>query len=178
MQVSARVLFFACALAAVVPLLSARPQTSVATSAMPAWPTHFEGKPLRQLPLGTREQRFAADFPGHIARFADGEREVVIRWVSRETRMLHPASDCFRGLGYAVTPQPLSVDASGARWGTFVASHGEQRLEVRERIYDSAGNEWTDVSAWYWAAATGTSRGPWWAITTAQVANAPPGLQH
>jgi hypothetical protein len=114
------------------------------------------------------EQRFASDFPGRIARFSDGEREVVIRWVSRETRKLHPASDCFRGSGYAITPEPLAVDADGTRWGSFLASRGAQRLHVRERIYDASGEEWTDVSAWYWAATAGKSRGPWWAITTAE----------
>ena len=47
------------------------------------------------------EQRFAARFPGAIARFSDGERVIVLRHVERPTRMLHPAADCFRGLGYA-----------------------------------------------------------------------------
>jgi hypothetical protein len=144
----------------------------------PSWPTYFEGRLLRSLPLGEREKRFAADFPGGIARFTDGEREIVMRWVSRETRMLHPASDCFRGLGYSITPRPLRVDTTGAKWGAFTATHGNQRLDVRERIYDAAGHQWTDVSAWYWSAATGKSQGPWWAITTAQVAIETAALQH
>jgi hypothetical protein len=169
MRVSVRVLLAVCAIVAVAPLLSTRSQSlPVTADSAPAWPTHFEGRPLRALPLGLREQRFAADFPGRIGRFTDGEREIVIRWVSRETRMLHPASDCFRGLGYSITPKPISVDSNDARWGTFVAGRGGQRLEVRERIYDGEGNEWTDVSAWYWAAATGESRGPWWVVTVAQ----------
>lgn len=178
------VLLIACAIAALTPTLSARHALSAAPpsadhqNSAPVWPTRFEGKPLRSLPLGERERRFAADFPGHIARFTDGEREIVMRWVSRETRMLHPASDCFRGMGYTLTPRPLSVDSTGARWGAFIARHGNQRLDVRERLYDDAGNEWTDVSAWYWAATTGTSRGPWWAITTAQVAIESAALQH
>jgi hypothetical protein len=171
MRANGKALWIMCAVAAIVPLLSSRSESALGPRvSAPAWPTHFEAKPLRSLPLGLREQRFAADFPGRIARFTDGEREIVIRWVSRETRMLHPASDCFRGLGYSITPQPLSVDTTGARWGGFIASRGDQRLDVRERIYDNSGNEWTDVSAWYWAAATGKSEGPWWAVTVASVA--------
>jgi hypothetical protein len=166
MRASARVLLFACALAAIVPLLGARPSTMPAGD-FPEWPTHFAGKPLHTLSLGAREERFAADFPGRIGRFSDGEREIVIRWVSRETRKLHAASDCFRGIGYSITPRPLAVDKDGARWGTFVARRGEERLDVRERIYDAHGNQWTDVSAWYWAATTGKSQGPWWAVTIA-----------
>lgn len=166
MRASARALFFACAIAAVVPLLGARPQPAPVGN-FPGWPSQFVGKPLRALPLGPTEQRFATDFPGRIGRFSDGEREIVIRWVSQGTRKLHPASDCFRGTGYSITPQPLAVDPDGARWGTFLATRGEQRLDVRERIYDTSGNQWTDASAWYWAAAMGESAGPWWAVTVA-----------
>src|SRR5262245_52704481 len=164
--VSAKALFLACAIAALVPLLGARPPAALSGD-FPGWPTHFAGRPLRELPLGPVEQRFAADFPGRIGRFSDGEHELVIRWLSQETRKLHPASDCFRGSGYSITPQPLFVDADGARWGAFIAKRGEQQLDIRERTYDAAGNQWTDVSAWYWAAATGKSAGPWWAITIA-----------
>jgi hypothetical protein len=159
-------LLFACLVAAVVPLLGAQPNPAP-VGEFPGWPTHFAGKPLRALPSGARERRFAADFPGRIGRFSDGERELVIRWVSLETRKLHPASDCFRGIGYSIAPRPLAVDADSARWGKFVATRGKERLEVRERIYDARGNQWTDVSAWYWAAITGKSQGPWWAITIA-----------
>jgi hypothetical protein len=166
MRVSARVFLVACGLAALVPLLGARWQPT-STGEFPGWPSHFEGKQLRELSLGATEKRFAIDFPGRIGRFTDGEREVVIRWVSRETRKLHPAVDCFRGVGYSVTPQPLYVGADGSRWGTFVATREDERLEVRERIYDASGHQWTDVSAWYWAATMGQSDGPWWAITVA-----------
>jgi hypothetical protein len=162
-------LFIACTVAAIVPLFGARAQPA-AVGKFSGWPTQFAGKPLRELPLGPLEQRFALDFPGRIGRFFDGEREIVIRWVSQETRKLHPASDCFRGNGYSITPQPLRVDADGARWGAFFAKRGAMRLDVRERIYDDAGNQWTDVSAWYWAAATGESAGPWWAVTVASAA--------
>lgn len=166
MRTSSGMLLLVCSVAAFAPLLGARPDPALVGD-FPAWPTQLAGRPLRALPLGATEQRFAADFPGRIGRFSDGEREIVIRWVSNQTRKLHPAIDCFRGIGYAITPQPLAVDADGVRWGRFVARRGEERLEVRERIHDASGNHWTDVSAWYWAATTGKSPGPWWAITIA-----------
>jgi hypothetical protein len=161
-----RVFFLVCVVAAIVPLFGAQaPPPRIGN--FPGWPSELAGKPLRMLPLGPIEQRFAEDFPGRIARFSDGEHEIVIRWVAQETRRLHPASDCFRGSGYSVKPQALIVDSDGARWGSFIAARGGEQLTVRERIYDGAGNQWTDVSAWYWAATTGKSRGPWWALTIA-----------
>jgi len=160
----------ACVIAALAPLLSAQPQPP-APSGFPGWQTHYDGKPLRELPLSSLERRFEENFPGRLGRFSDGEREIVIRWVSRETRKLHPAVDCFRGVGYRVTPQPIEVDPKGERWGSFLAVRGGKTFSVRERVYDGAGNSWTDVSSWYWAALREISPGPWWAVTIAQTKN-------
>jgi hypothetical protein len=137
----------------------------------PEWPTHFRDRPLTQLPLGALEERFAKRFPGAIARFTDGERVLVIRHVTRPTRQLHPAEDCFRGLGYRLErPQPM-VDAAGDQWRCFIAERDGQRVRVCERIH-GADAAWTDTSAWFWAAQYGG--GPWWAITL--VASAGRGL--
>jgi hypothetical protein len=35
---------------------------------------------------------------GRIAHFTDGEREAVLRRVTKATRKLHPASDCIAGV--------------------------------------------------------------------------------
>lgn len=161
----------ACLLAALAPLLPAtlskrRDATPPATTAAPQWPTHFENRALTALPLSEREQRFGRDFPGRLARFTDGKREIIIRWVTAATRKLHPAADCFAGIGYEVRPQPLRVDAAGQRWGSFTAVRREDRLRVYERIYTDAGESWTDASAWYWAAEE--AAGPWWAVTVTE----------
>ena len=63
--------------------------------------------PLKELvtwkaTLGPIEERFARRFPGAIARFTDGERVLIVRQVTRPTRQLHPADDCFRAIGYTV----------------------------------------------------------------------------
>lgn len=159
----------ACLIAAAVPLLSA-PAAPPPSTDFPGWPAHYEGKTLRALPLTALELRFAESFPGRVARFSDGKHEFVMRWVSSETRKLHPAADCFRGSGYAITPQPIVVDANGARWGSFLAVRGKDRISVRERIHDAAGNSWTDVSSWYWAALRNQTQRPWWVVTIAAAA--------
>lgn len=159
----------ACLLAALVPWLpiKSKPQGVGDEVAFPGWPTHFEGRVLTSLPLSKRELRFSGDFPGRIARFTDGRREIIIRWVTEATRKLHPASDCFEGVGYSVSPLPLRVDEAGQRWGSFTAVRQNEKLRVIERIYRDSGDSWTDVSAWYWAAGE-QDTGTWWAVTVAE----------
>jgi hypothetical protein len=136
------------------------------------WPTHFRDQPLTQLPLSELEQRFARRFPGAIARFTDGERVLILRQVYRPTRQLHPAVDCFSALGYSVgKPRPI-VDADGAQWSCFSASRDGSSLRVCERIHDSDGGAWTDMSSWFWAAQYGG--GPWWATTVVESATSQP----
>jgi hypothetical protein len=100
-----------------------------------------------------------------VAAFTDGDRTILLRWVARETRKLHPAAHCLRGLGYAVRPGPVWRDAAGRNWGTTRAVRGGAVWTVRERICDTAGSEWTDVSAGWWDAWRGRNAGPWWAAT-------------
>lgn len=156
-----------CAVAALAPFLSAHSEPQrVHAASFPGWPAQFEGAALQPLPLTERERRFTNDFPGRIARFTDGKREIIIRWVTEATRKLHPAADCFQGLGYNVKPLPLRVEKDGTLWASFAAVKGEERLNVYERIHGDAGESWTNVSAWYWSALG--SEGPWWAITIAE----------
>lgn len=170
----------ACLAAAVLPLADALPAVSGAAGSDPVtavgarssaieWPTHFRGRPLTQLPPTALEARFAARFPGAVARFTDGEQLLIVRHVRRATRLLHPASDCFRAAGYAVADARAAVDPEGVRWRCFVASRGAERLRVCERIgerFDDAGEAgWTDVSAWFWDAQWRRASSAWWALT-------------
>ena len=132
------------------------------------WPREWQGRPLRQLALSAIEQRFAAQFPGRIARLTDGEQVLVWRAVHAPTRMLHPAADCYRGLGYHVAQTRLEADAQQQLWRCFAAERDGQRLRVCERIVDAHGRSYTDASSWFWAAQLGLSAGPWHAITTAR----------
>lgn len=165
---SAGLCLTALALSALVPLLPHDSAPTHATSAEPNWTESFEGRRLTRLPLSQREQRFHRNFPGRVARFTDGERELVVRWVAEETRRLHPAADCLRGAGYTVTPLPQHVDDEGNAWSCVEAVRKGERLCVRERVHDLDGGSWADVSAWYWAARLGNTQGPWWAVTVAE----------
>lgn len=129
------------------------------------WPQAWEGRRLRPLALSAVEQRFAAQFPGRVLRLTDGEAVLVWRDVDRPTRMLHPAADCYRALGYRIEPAGLEHDAGARLWRCFTAAQGRQRLRICERIEDAAGTSFTDASSWYWAALLGHSKGPWQAIT-------------
>lgn len=131
-------------------------------------PREWAGRPLRPLALGAVEQRFAAQFPGRIARLTDGEQLFVWRQVNRPTRMLHPAADCYRGLGYRIDQARLERDAQARLWRCFIAERNGQRLRVCERIEGSDGQSFTDASSWFWAAQLGHAGGPWQAITIAR----------
>lgn len=130
-------------------------------------PTEWQGTPLRPLALSEVELRFAKHFPGTLARLTDGRQVLVLRTVTQPTRMLHPATDCYRGLGYRIRNEQLEEQADKTRWRCFVAERGGRAVRVCERIEDAQGQGFTDTSAWYWASAAGQSAGPWKAITVA-----------
>ena len=160
----------ALALCATVALVQALLPATAPTSAAPAWewPTQWDGAALRPLALTPVEQRFARQFPGQLARLTDDRQALVLRHVTAPTRMLHPAADCYRALGWRIADIRLEDDAQQRRWRCFVASRsGGAPLRVCERITDAQGQAFTDTSAWYWAAVRGASTGPWLAVTTA-----------
>jgi exosortase/archaeosortase family protein len=136
-------------------------------SATTELPREWKGRPLRPLALGAVEARFASHFPGRIERLTDEESVLVWREVRSPTRMLHPATDCYRGLGYRVVDARLERDAETRLWRCFVAERDGRRVRVCERIEDARGASFTDASSWFWAAQLGRSTGPWHAITVA-----------
>jgi hypothetical protein len=168
-SISLMVFVLACVVAALAPLAGGAGGNRAVLDGFPGWPAEFEGRALTALPLTAIEERFQENFPGRVGRFSDGSREIIIRWVSEGTRKLHSAGDCFKANGYVLTAQPVLV-ADGKRWSGFMAVRGAQQLDVRERIHDAAGGQWSDVSAWYWASQLGQTSGPWWAITVARTA--------
>jgi len=132
------------------------------------FPAQWNGAELRPLALSEVEHRFAQRFPGTIARLTDGQHVLVLRTVRRPTRMLHPATDCYQGLGYRISDERLESIAGQARWRCFIAKRSGQQLRVCERIEDAQGQTFTDTSAWYWATVAGKSTGPWQAVTVAR----------
>jgi hypothetical protein len=144
------------------------PAAARAVAAQTLAATHLRDRPLTRQPLSTLEARFAANFPGAIARFRADEASVIVRQVAVATRQLHPAADCFRAAGYTLGAVRTHEGAREKRWSCFVASQGGRQWRVCERIADPSGRQWTDVSSWYWHALwsqRAAGAGPWWAIT-------------
>lgn len=160
-----------CVIAGLVPFRS--PTHANTTMALPDWPTQWDGREISQVPLSGRDEKFSENFPGRIAKFTDGQREFVFRWVTTGTRQLHSSADCFRGAGYTITPQPAFRDQSERQWSVFLARRDSRQLLVRERIVDQQGREWTDVSAWFWSVALGQTQGPWLSVTAVEAHDAP-----
>lgn len=131
------------------------------------WPTRFEGRPLHRLPAGPGDALLARDFPGHVARFGDGRRHIVLRQVARATRLLHPPRDCFAALGFAIEALPMR-QVAGGHASCFMARRGATGLTVCEHIRAADGAVFSDVPAWYWPALTGGSPGPWLAVMTVE----------
>jgi len=167
--------FWKCACALAVPLcLAAGAWNALASSHAAAaprppleLPSQWDGRRLRPLVLTDVEQRFAKQFPGRIARMTDGDNVIVLRTVIKPTRMLHPAADCYRGVGWRIEHVRLQLDEDHMLWRCFDARRGGEGLRVCERIVDAQGRAFTDASSWYWAAMLEKSHGPWQALTVA-----------
>ena len=153
--------------AVVTPLM---PQRVATLPPLAPWPVRFEGRPLVRLPAGPSDALLARGFPGHVARFSDGKRQIVLRQVARATRLLHPPRDCFAALGYVIAPLPMQTVAGG-RASCFEAKRGGAGLTICEHIRDARGVVYPDVPSWYWPALTGDSAGPWLAVMTVERAS-------
>lgn len=151
-------------------LATSAPATAATAAELPR---DWQGAPVRPLALSAVEQRFAERFPGRITRLTDGRQIVVLRDVAVPTRMLHPAADCYRALGYRIEGERLETTAgAGGLQRCFVARQGSTALRVCEQIEDARGQRFADTSAWYWAATMGRSSGPWRAVTVTQALGA------
>lgn len=130
------------------------------------WPAEFEGQVLHPLPLSGMEEAFAASFPGAIAHFRCGDRQVIFRKVTRATRRLHSSATCLKAAGYKV--QSVTADIHrGQAWASYGASRGGTTLQVREQVRSASDprRTWTEVSHWFWHATFHPDDGPWIAVT-------------
>lgn len=163
-----RTLMLSMIVAALTPFLATSERTHQESRETLEWPHEFRGRPLTRVDLNEDERRFLADFPGSVARFTDGEYDIIMRWVREPTRRLHPAEDCYRGWGYEVSQSRIHNDGDGTRWRCFKARLGDQEREVCEHMRDLEGQHFTDVSAWYWSATLHETGGPWLVTTIAR----------
>lgn len=153
--------------AALVPLLTGTPEAMHNATPEIDWPSEIHGKKLSPLPMTEQERGFSQGFPGEIRRFSDGQREIIIRHITRASRKLHASADCLRGSGFQIQPQPIRRELNGQLWGCVKAERNGNRYRICERIYNAAEQSWYDVSSWYWSALLQNTQGPWWAITIA-----------
>jgi exosortase/archaeosortase family protein len=159
---------FAAALIPALPMARTSSMPSSFGMSFPGWPTEFGGKALRPEKLQPREERYYRDFAGRIAKFTDGKRQIIIRWLPENLGDFHMTQRCFRALGYELHAQPAWRDEHGQFWSTFHAIGTHESLVVHERILDTRGHAWTDESAWRWDVLWRKTGGPWWAYTIAQ----------
>jgi hypothetical protein len=163
----ARLLFvLLAAAAAFAPLLRATGSSTAA--ALRPWPASFEGRALTPMPPAPEDKLLAASFPGHVARFSDGRRQIVLRQISSPTRRLHPARDCFRALGYDIAPAPMRLASGRGPASCFTARKAGRILRACEQVTDSDGRSSPDISSWYWSALLGSDSGPWLASLTVE----------
>jgi hypothetical protein len=154
------------AAAAAAPLVSSGVEAERPAAA--AWPERFEGRALAPLPAAPEDAVLARAFPGRVARFSDGRRQIVLRQIAAPTRRLHPASDCFRATGYAIRPAPMQVAAGRGPSSCFLATRAGRTFRICERIAGGGGRSWPDVSSWYWSALVDPASGPWLAALTVE----------
>ncbi len=132
------------------------------------WPKSFEGTPLVALPLSALEQRVFSQFPGQVKRFQARSAQLIIRKVQQATRQLHPATDCFRALGYTIGNHRHFRDKLGRTWSQFKATKNDLRLSVRELVAAQDGTHWPDIGYWYWHALWHSDAGPWTSYLVAE----------
>jgi exosortase/archaeosortase family protein len=154
-----------CVVAASAPLVQARSVDAALAIKPDQWHDRAKQCNLKRIPLTAMEKQFQSRFPGDIAKFSDGQSEVIFRTIKSPTRQLHPAEDCLRGSGYILSKDSLTKDEHGVLWHTIQAQRGDKNFKVSERIIDHHGQSWLRVSDWYWAAVVGQTKGPWMSIT-------------
>jgi exosortase/archaeosortase family protein len=153
----------ACVCSAGAPLF-ALPVAHMRSTDFPGWPTHFDGHALVRIELQDYERRYAAEFPGRLARFTDDNRQIMFQWLPTHSRSVHSAADCLRNVGYRVRHGPVLIDRQSTRWSSATATRDGVTVRVRERIESAAGQHWQDVSAWYWDAILDRTTGPYWVV--------------
>lgn len=152
--------------AATAPFVPMRDR-SAAVAADTPWPDTYDGRRIVALAPAPEDSLLAKSFPGSVARFSDGSRQIVLRRLDAATRRLHPARDCFRATGHAIAPSPMRVSRGHAA-SCFLATRAGRTLLVCEQVRDADGRSWPDISSWYWSALLGTSHGPWTAALTVE----------
>ena len=150
-----------CVAAGSSPAWAPRVRADQTSNDFPGWGTLVPGG-WTPLPLEPTEAAYAESFPGRVARFEKGNQQLVVRYIEQPSRRVHPSHHCLAASGYHVERASSQHDPDVGIW---IATRGVQRMRVEEWFVSADGHKQGDVSAWYWSAVLGRSRGPWIAYT-------------
>lgn len=160
---TARFLALTCGVS-LITLLPARITNNQAPSEI-APLTHYKGHPLQEIPLSPHEESFAKNLPGQLKIYALGNETLIIRHVTKATRLLHPSHHCLRAEGFTLHDIKIQTDSTGPTLQYRATRNGEH-FHVIEKIRDHQNSrQWAEVSAWYWHALFHPKSGPWEAET-------------
>ena len=130
--------------------------------------TSYQGTPVTRIALSPTEKNFYGNFPGSIAVYGAADFKLIVRQVNRATRKLHPASHCMRAEGFRIGEKRV-VEENRKRWLSYSVTRGGDTFFVKENITCTAnGQNWAEISAWYWHAFFKPGDGPWEAVTVIQ----------
>lgn len=130
--------------------------------------TSYRGIPVFRIELTPSEKNFYRSFPGSIAVYESKNSKIILRKMTRATRMLHPASHCLRAEGFRIGNNSIIDDIDG-RWNSYIATRDSSIYHVREQIFcNKTKRTWPEVSSWFWRAFFHPNEGPWEAVTAIQ----------
>lgn len=128
--------------------------------------THYQERPVEEIPLSPHEEAFAKNLPGQLKIYALGNETLIIRHVTKATRLLHPSHHCLRAEGFALHDVKIQTDAANQPTLQYRATRNGEHFLVTEKIRDHQNSrQWAEVSAWYWHALFHPKSGPWEAET-------------
>ncbi len=162
--ISRRFIGLACGVS-LITFLPARTQSPPTPEDLKTLST-FQGRAVEEISLSPREEAFARNFPGQLKIYRVGEDTLIIRRITKASRMLHPSYHCLKAEGFTISDSSVRVDDQGKSFLSYYATRINEHFLVTEKMRDLADDkQWTEVSAWYWHALFNPNSGPWEAET-------------
>ncbi len=162
--VSRRFVTLACG----VSLCTLLPARTESTAEAPDFPTlsFYQGRAVEEIPLSEKEEIFAKNFPGQLKVYRIENGTLILRRITKASRMLHPSYHCLKAEGFSISNSSLKKTPEGQALLQYQVTRGAERFLVTESIRNLDGSRhWTEVSAWYWHALFHPDSGPWEAET-------------
>jgi exosortase len=155
-------------LACGVSLVTFLPARTESTTAAPDFPAldFYQGRAVEEIPLSEKEESFATSFPGQLKVYRIENGTLILRRVTKPSRMLHPSYHCLKAEGFAISASSVRESPDGQPFLQYRATRNTEQYLVTESIRTLDGRRhWSEVSAWYWHALFHPNSGPWEAET-------------